>query len=42
MAGVATSSIIGLNNALAGGGGVPAGMTPDEWDQVYDKEAYLK
>lgn len=42
MAGVAADSIIGLNNVLAGSGGVPANMTPDEWDQVYDKEAYLK
>ena len=43
MAGVATGQIIALNNALAGGtGGVPAGMSADEWDQVYDKEAYFK
>lgn len=43
MAGVAAGQIIALNNAMAGGtGGVPAGMSADEWDQVYDKEAYFK
>jgi hypothetical protein len=43
MAGVATGSITALNAALAGGASaVPAGMSADEWDQVYDKEAYYK
>ena len=27
---------------MAGGSGVPSGMSADEWDQVYDKEAYYK
>lgn len=42
-ANMTASQIVALNNVMAGGsGGVPAGMSADEWDQVYDKEAYYK